>query len=438
MTFTPTRRSLLTAAAVAAPVAALSACGGGGGGDARNADGKIELTMAGWSIDSTPEFSVLKEGFETANSDVVVVIKEYSADEYETQLTTDLSADSGPDVFPVKNLQPYHYLMSNGALADVSDLADALAGDGNINLEHLTVDDGVFALPYRQDSWVIYYNKELFDAAGVSYPDGTWTWDDYAEAAQQLTEGLSGTDTPAKGTYHHTWKSVVQGFALAQTEGAELASGDLGFLAPYYDRALEIQEAGSTETFSTAQSQSLAYQAQFGTQKAAMTLMGSWYIATLLAQRESGDADVFDWGLAPAPQFDSSTLETPVTFGDPTSLAINASLSGEKLDAAKAFLEYVVSEDCSQALAEIGITPSYFSDAVVDTIFGLEGMPDDEGSRAAFQNNDTRPENPVGEFTNDIQTILGDTHSEILTGTTPVADAITAVEEQLQNEGLVG
>src|SRR5690606_17436693 len=58
MTFTPTRRSLLAAAAVAAPVAALSACGGGGG-DARNADGKIELTMAGWSIDSTPEFTVL-------------------------------------------------------------------------------------------------------------------------------------------------------------------------------------------------------------------------------------------------------------------------------------------------------------------------------------------------------------------------------------------
>lgn len=438
MRFTPTRRSLLAAAAVAAPVTALSACGGGGGGDARNADGKIELTMAGWSIDSTPEFTVLKEGFEAANSDVVVVIKEYSADDYETQLTTDLSADAAPDVFPIKNLQPYHYLMSNGALADVSALAEPLADDGSINLEHLTVDGGVYALPYRQDSWVIYYNKDLFDAAGVSYPDGGWTWDDYAEAAQQLTEGLADTDTPAKGTYHHTWKSVVQGFALAQTEGAVLDSGDLGFMAPYYERALAMQGAGSTETFSTAQSQSLAYQAQFGTQKAAMTLMGSWYIATLLAQRESGDADVFEWGLAPAPQFDSSTTGAPVTFGDPTSLAMNASVSGEKLEAAQAFLEYVASEECSQALAGIGVTPSYFSDAVVDTIFGLDGMPEDEGSRAAFQDNDTRPENPVGEHTNDIQTILGDTHSEILTESASVDDALTAVEEQLANEGLVG
>ena len=436
MTFTSTRRTLLTAAAAAAPVAALSACGGGSD-SARNADGKIELTMAGWSIDSTPEFSVLKEGFEATNTDVVVVIKEYSADDYETQLTTDLSANSAPDLFPVKNLQPYHYLMSNGALADVSSLAESLAGDGNINLEHMTIDGSTYALPYRQDSWVIYYNKELFDAAGVSYPDGTWTWDDYQEAAQQLTDGLAGTDTPAKGTYHHIWKSVVQGFALAQSEGAQIDSGDLGFLAPYYDRALAIQEAGLTETFSTAQSQSLAYQAQFGTQKAAMTLMGSWYIATLLAQRESGDADVFEWGLAPAPQLDASTSENPVTFGDPTSLAINASLSGEKLEAAEAFLQYVVSEECSSALAEIGITPSYFSDAVVDTIFGLEGMPEDDVSRAAFQNNDTRPENPVGEFTNDIQTILEDTHSEILTGTTPVADALTAVEAQLENEGLI-
>lgn len=436
MMLNPTRRSLLTAAAAAAPVVALSSCGGSGG--ERTADGKIELTMAGWSIDSTPEFTVLKEGFEAANSDVVVTLKEYSADDYETQLTTDLSANSAPDLFPIKNLQPYHYLLSNGALADVSDLAEPLKADSNITLEHLTVDDAVYALPYRQDSWLIYYNKELFDAAGVAYPDGTWTWDDYEKVAAELTEGLAGDGTPAKGTYHHIWKSVVQGFALAQTEGAELTSGDLSYLVPFYERALAMQEAGSTETFSTAQSQSLAYQAQFGTQKAAMTLMGSWYIATLLAQRESGDADVFEWGLAPVPQIDASTADSPVSFGDPTSLAINASLSGEKLDAAKSFLEYVVSEECSQALAGIGITPSYFSDAVVDTIFGVEGMPSDDGSQKAFKDNDTRPENPVHENTNDIQTILEDLHSEILTGSSPTEAALTAVEEQLMSEGLVG
>ena len=35
-----------------------------------------------------------------------------------------------------------------------------------------------------------------------------------------------------------------------------------------------------------------------------MMPMGTWYIATLIAQQASGDADNFDWGIAPVPQLD--------------------------------------------------------------------------------------------------------------------------------------
>src|SRR5699024_9143050 len=89
------------------------------------------------------------------------------------------------------------------------------------------------------------------------------------------------------------------------------ASGDLSYLAPYYERLLAMQDAGSTETFSTVDSQSLSYQAQFGTQKAAMMPMGTWYIGTLLAQRESGDADEFEWGMALAPQQSAAPARSP-------------------------------------------------------------------------------------------------------------------------------
>lgn len=432
MTFTPTRRSLLGAAALSTSTLGLASCGSGEA--ERNADGQIELTMAAWSIDTTPEFTTVIDGFEAAHPDVTITLKEYSADDYDTQLTTDLSASSAPDVFPLKNLTPYYYYQSNGALADLTEQASALREDGNIDVDILDLDGGIYSLPYRQDSWVVYYNKEMFAAAGIDEPDGNWTWDDFADMAEELTTALEGTDYTAKGSYMHNWQSIVQSFALAQTEGADLASGDLSFMAPYYERLLAMQEAGSTETFSTVDSQSLSYQAQFGTQKAAMMPMGTWYIATLLAQRESGDADVFEWGMAPAPQQTSGA--GPITFADPTTLAINAELSGEKLDAAQTFLDYIVSEECSKSLAEIGITPSYFSDEVVETIFALDGMPDDELSRAAFADTEVKAENPIGEFTNDIVTILEDTHSEILTESSPVDVALSAAEEQIDNEGL--
>lgn len=432
MTFTPTRRSLLGAAALSVPTLALASCGGGEA--ERNADGNIELTMAAWSIATTPEFEVIVEGFEAAHPDAAITLKEYSADDYDTQLTTDLSANSAPDVFPLKNLEPYFYYQSNGALADLTEQASALREDGNIDVDILDLDGSIYALPYRQDSWVVYYNKEMFAAAGIDEPDGSWTWDEFVDMAAELTTALEDTDYQAKGAYMHNWQSIVQAFALAQTEGADLASGDLSYLAPYYERLLAMQDAGSTETFSTVDSQSLSYQAQFGTQKAAMMPMGTWYIGTLLAQRESGDADEFEWGMAPAPQQTSGV--GPISFGDPTTLAINAELSGEKLEVAQSFLDYIVSEDCSKALAEIGITPSYFSEDVVDTIFALDGMPEDELSRAAFSETLVEAENPIGEFTNDIITILEDTHSEILTESSPVDEALTKAEEQLENEGL--
>ena len=165
MTFTPTRRSILGAAALSVPTLALASCGGGEA--ERNAEGKIELTMAAWSIATTPEFEVIVDGFEAANPDATIVLKEYSADDYDTQLTTDLSANSAPDVFPLKNLEPYFYYQSNGALADLTDQASSLREDGNIELDLIDLDGGIYALPYRQDSWVVYYNKEMFAAAGI-------------------------------------------------------------------------------------------------------------------------------------------------------------------------------------------------------------------------------------------------------------------------------
>src|SRR5699024_11299347 len=62
---------------------------------------------------------------------------------------------------------------------------------------------------YRQDSWVVYYNKEMFAAAGIDEPDGSWTWDDFADLAEELTSALAGTDYRAKGAYMHNWQSIV-------------------------------------------------------------------------------------------------------------------------------------------------------------------------------------------------------------------------------------
>src|SRR5690606_25056401 len=365
-------RKILAAGSIAA-VAALVLTGCSGADDTADADasGPGSLSLSGWSLDTTPEFQALADAFHEKNPDITVTLKEYDPTEYNTLVTADLAAGSGPDIITQKEVKYLTTFQEGGQLLDVSDvkLPDGIGG-----ADSYKVDGKAYAVPYRQDSWVLYYNKALFDAAGVDYPDGSWTWNDFDTAAEKLAGGT------AKGAYLHRWQSVVQGFANAQSDVSVL-DGDFGHMKPYYDRVLKLQDDGAIVDFNTSSANQLTYQGEFGKQKAAMLPMGTWFTATLIAQQASGEADDFEWGIAPIPQLDSSTAgtdNTPVTFGDPTGFGINAALSGDKAAAAKKFLEFAAGEDAAKVLAGIGITPALTSDAVTDDYFAVEGAPTDD------------------------------------------------------------
>lgn len=439
-------RSIATGLGIAAAVSlALAGCSSSPDTGTATAPGSAEvpaepvtISLAGWSLATTPEFQTLADAFHAANPNVTVDLKEYDATNYDTQMIADLAAGSAPDLYVLKNLKNFSTYEDGGQLLDVSDVTSTL-DSGTSGLDAYTVDGVSYAVPYRQDSWYLYYNKDLFDAAGIAYPDGSWTWDDYVSTAKELTTALAASGSPALGTYEHTWQSVVQGFALAQTSDADLLSGDFSYLKPYYDRAVALQDSGAQVTFGTATTNSLTYQAQFGTQQAAMMPMGSWYVATLLAQQVTGDANTFTWGIAPIPQLDSSTTgpdKTPVTFGDPTGIGINPAIDQSKIDAAKAFLAFAGGEDAAKALAAIGITPAYASDVVTAAYFGLTGVPTDDLSKFAFSTHDTKPENPVSSSTAGIQNILSDAHTAIMSESQDVDSALSDAASRAANEVL--
>ncbi|GAA0474929.1 sugar ABC transporter substrate-binding protein [Actinoplanes capillaceus] len=426
------KRSLAALTALLLALSA-SACGG----DDAEESGPVTLTLAGWSLATTPEFKTLTDGFRAAHPDIAVELKEYDAANYDTQMIADLAAGKAPDIYVQKNLKNFYTYQNGKQLLDVSDVAGKL-GSGVGGLSSYQVDGKTWAIPYRQDSWVLFYNKALFDKAGVKHPDGSWTWDDYGTVAKELTTKLKAAGDKALGTYQHTWQSTSQGFALGQTAGADLQSGDFGFLKPYYEKALALQAAGAQVSFGDATTNSLTYQAQFGKQSAAMMPMGTWYIATLLSQQAKGDADTFAWGIAPAPQATKSTTgtsATPVTFADPTGLGINPKISEGKIEAAKSFLAYAASADAAKALAGIGVTPADTATAA-DTIFTLKGAPTDDLSKFTFTTHDTKPENPVSKYTAPLQNVLKDLHTAVLSGSKPIDEAIAEAQDRAKNEVL--
>ncbi|XVV00555.1 ABC transporter substrate-binding protein [Actinosynnema sp. CA-248983] len=407
----PARRLL---AALSALTLVLAGCGSEDGG------GPVTLTVSVWNLAATPEFKALFDAFERANPDVDVKPVDILADDYPQKVTTMLAGGDKTDVVTMKNVTDYARYAGRGQLADVTDLARAakdLSG-----LDAFDVKGSYFALPYRNDFWVLYYNKKLFAEAGIATPEGL-TWAKYAEIARKLTRERDGKKV--YGAYHHTWRSVVHGIAAAQTGGHQI-TGDYTFFADQYRTALDLQDAGAVPDFATASTQQSSYRTMFETEAAAMVPMGTWYVAGVLAARAKGDTSV-DWGIAPMPQRPGATGVT--TFGSPTGFAVNK--NAKHPDVARKFVEFAAGAEGAKAITAVGVVPALRGQDITGQYLALPGMPTDELTRKAFAPDRIALEMPVDEHTSDVDTILREEHQLIMVGDKSVEDGIRSMRDRV-------
>ncbi|GHJ43630.1 sugar ABC transporter substrate-binding protein [Catellatospora sp. TT07R-123] len=400
----------------------LSACGSG---DDSAESGPVELTVAVWSLASTPEFQTLFDAFHKANPDITVKPVDILAADYPTKVTTMLAGGDTTDVITMKTLADYVRFSGRGQLQDLTSLATSPTGANLAGLDAYNQGGKYYALPYRQDFWVLYYNKKLFDAAKQPYP-ANLTWDQYTDLAKLLTSG-SG-ENKVYGAYQHVWRSVVHAISAAQTGGDQLG-GDYKFLADQYRTALALQNAGSTLDFGTAVTQKTGYASMFETGKAAMVPMGTWFIAKVLADKKAGTTNV-DWGIAPMPQRPGADKVT--TFGAPTAFAVNK--KAKHAAAAQKFVEFASSLEGAKAIAGIGVVPAYQSAEIRTQYFTLPGMPTDELAKKAFAPDKVNPEMPTSDKTAKVDTILAEEHQLIMTKEKSIDDGIREMETRVKNE----
>lgn len=419
------RRILSTASVLAVGALALTSCAGAAGtADDGGAEGRTPLTVSVWNYEGTPEFAALFDAYEEANPDIDIQPVDILADNYAEKVTTMLAGGDDTDVLTMKNVIDYSRFANRGQLEDISDVVAGLPADELAGLDAFELDGAYYAAPYRQDFWLLYYNKDLFDAAGVDYPENM-TWEEYEETAETIAE-----QTDAYGTYQHVWRSLVHSTAAAQA-GGDLIGGDYGFLKDRYETALSLQDADASLAWSTATSQQTGYGSMFETEKAAMLPMGTWYIAALLQAQAEGVAD-FDWGLAPMPQLESDGEVT--TFGSPTSFAVNGNAAHSQ--EARDFIAWAAGEEGAAAIAEIGVVPALRTDAITEAYFGIEGMPGDDVSAAAFAPDVSELEMPVSELSSDVDQILTEEHQLIMSGEKTIDGGIADMGKRVKSEVL--
>lgn len=127
--------------------------------------------------------------FEKQHPDITVSPTLVPFDSYFTKLQTDFAAGNPPDVFDI-NYENFVTFASRDTLAPIGDRVQAMPQGTfyDAALNAFAYQDNQYGLPITFSTVVLFYNKDLFDAAGVAYPTDGWTWDDVLAAAKKLTD----------------------------------------------------------------------------------------------------------------------------------------------------------------------------------------------------------------------------------------------------------
>lgn len=284
------------------------------------------------------------DAFHVANPKITVKVTVSDWDTYWDKLQTGIAGGDAPDVFAMDgplfpdyqgrdvllDLKPY--IDKSGY--DLTQLADQAVAD-------FTTPGGQFGLPRDLNVVALYYNKKMFDAAGVPYPDDTWDWAKLVEVGKKLTLAKDGkvsqwgfyTETSDMENY---WSSLVwqNGGDIISADhktslvGSDQAVGGMQFLQDliYKDKIMDVPVADKGDEFEQGQ--------------AAMEANGSWLVATHIAAG-------IDFGIAPLPKGPAGRF----TSINPTGAVV---FKGSKNpDAAWEFVKYLASPAAQTKLMEL-------------------------------------------------------------------------------------
>ena len=337
----------------------MSACGGGSqgnsGNSAQGSAGGSSVTVAIWDNAQLPGLKEIMGDF-TKESGISVDIQVVPWDQYWTLLEAGAQGGDMPDVFWMHSNYSQKF-MSNDILLD---LTDRIAGSEVINLDNYYKDitelyqlDGkTYAIPKDYDTIGLWYNKEMFDAAGISYPDETWTWETMAEAAEKLTnkeKGQYGFASPAANNQDGYYNLIYTMGGSILNEDKTKSNWDspetIAAMQWWMDN-LVTKSMPTQEVMAESAADVL-----LGSGKAAMIMQGSWMVAAFKGNEYTDEhCDV-----AVLPMAEDGTRKTIYN-----GLGWVASAEGPHVEESWKLLEYLGSEAAQKKQAELGVTMSAY------------------------------------------------------------------------------
>lgn len=192
---------------------------------------KVSITLTTWTgADESKELQGVIDKVNAAATDYQIVLQAIPADYY-TKLQTMIAGNTAPDLMWLSQEYIANYADS-GALMDITSQVGTLTDMPAAKLDDyypssLAVskyNGQLYGLPWIAQPVVLYYNPDLFQKAGVTPPDETWTWDTFKEAAKKLTVKDASGNVTQYGTTFNGWPPIQMFIWQA---GGEVISADL-------------------------------------------------------------------------------------------------------------------------------------------------------------------------------------------------------------------
>jgi multiple sugar transport system substrate-binding protein len=192
-------------------------------------------------------------------------------------------------------------------------------------------DGALYALPYDEAPGILFYNMDIFDAAGVAYPSADWTLDTLKQTAIDLTSGEGGEKIFGYGGMALTPGSAQLAPAYLLPFGARYTNPEETESLLASDETIQTLEWWMELLFDhgampTAAERETAQVNPFTLGRVAMDSTGAWFVRSMLL-----DAN-FNWDIAPWP----AGPEAHTTFSLGSAFAITG--DSEQSDAAWIYL----------------------------------------------------------------------------------------------------
>ena len=295
------------------------------------AQSPVTITMSTWTgVDEAKELQAIIDNINAGNTEYQIVHQPLPADYY-TQIQTQLAGGTAADLLWMD--QNHMSLGADGSFLPLTDcVANAqpeTAGDvsdyypGVIQTAYQG--DTLYGLPWIAQPVVVYFNKNLFDAANLAYPTADWTWDDFTKDATALTIDTNGDGTPDQ------WGTISNGWPPPQMfiwqAGGDVISPDLATSPIDSPEAV----AGMNFYLSWAHNPAMAPSADIQSEQG----FDAMYAAGKIAMFFGGAADDKDYntpgfvaGVVPPPR--NPTTGSNITFTWTASTVINAATAHPK------------------------------------------------------------------------------------------------------------